>query len=70
VEKAWVLIELLPQQLINGLTIGSVLPLTQLGHVARQRARPCDLDRGGRLGRGAQRGAQHEDEGRETPDDT
>src|SRR6476661_8955748 len=31
-EKAWVLIELLPQQLINGLTIGSVYALIALGY--------------------------------------
>jgi len=31
-DKAWVLIELLPQQLINGLTIGSVYALIALGY--------------------------------------
>jgi branched-chain amino acid transport system permease protein len=32
VDKAWILIELLPQQLINGLTIGSVYALIALGY--------------------------------------
>ena len=31
-EKTWILIELLPQQLINGLTIGSVYALIALGY--------------------------------------
>ena len=31
-DKAWILIELLPQQLINGLTIGSVYALIALGY--------------------------------------
>ena len=31
-EKAWILLELLPQQLINGLTIGSVYALIALGY--------------------------------------
>jgi branched-chain amino acid transport system permease protein len=32
VDKGWILIELLPQQLINGLTIGSVYALIALGY--------------------------------------
>ena len=31
-DKGWILIELLPQQLINGLTIGSVYALIALGY--------------------------------------
>ena len=31
-DKAWVLIQLLPQQLINGLTIGAVYALIALGY--------------------------------------